>query len=94
MPPLALACRLAARLVQPKARVRAPLAPEFRQFVKEAGVAAAYLEANPDFVAEGFEPLTRWLKHGLEEGRVFPGIEIRHGSMVASYTQADWRRFT
>ena len=79
MPPRALACRLAARLVQPKARARAPVDPECRQFVKEAGDAAAYLEANPDFVAEGFDPLTHWLKHGLEEGRVFPGIEIRRG---------------
>ena len=37
---------------------------------------------------------THWLDHGLEEGRRFPGIEIRLGLMGASYTQADWRRFT
>lgn len=91
---LAVTRRLAARLVQSIARARAPVDPEFRQFVREAGDAAAYLEANPDVAAAGLDAVTHWLEYGLGEDREFPGIEVRHGSMGPSYTQADWRRFT
>lgn len=94
MSQLAVARRLAVRLVQSLARAREPVDPQFRQFVKEAGDAAAYLEANPDVAAAGLDALRHWLEYGLEEGREFPGIEIRRRSMGTSCTQADWRRFT
>ncbi len=90
----ALARRLAARLLHRTARVPAPVDPAFRQYVKEAGDAVAYLEANPDVAAAGIDALTHWLEHGLEEGRPFPGIEMRRGAMAASCTQPEWRRFT
>lgn len=94
MAPLLFARRLAARLANSKTSVPAPYDVELRQFVEQAGDFTAYLEANPDVAAAGFDALTHWLEHGIEEGRELPGIEVRHRAMDANDAQSGWRRFT
>jgi hypothetical protein len=46
-------------------------------FVAAHGDPALYLRENPDVEQSGQRPITHWLRHGLDEGRRFPGIRLR-----------------
>lgn len=65
----------------------------FAAFAVAHGDEQAYLDRNPDVAATGLGGFAHWLKHGLPEGRILPGIETRKAKAKPE-TGWSWRPFT